>query len=144
MKFEFFGRDFGEYSYGSNKGRFICVDSVILDRAVNILNLTESLVHLAPRGTQDYVNSPAGEDYDLTPFNSVTSSLYYQYDGARRIYDRLLVELEKTLSDAGALEDTGELKQSWGEKITLGMEMDTHNTESHPDMQSSGPADEIT
>lgn len=107
MKFEFFGRDFGEYFYGRNKGRFVCVDSTTLKRAVNILNLTETLVNLAPRGTQDYVNSPPGEDHYVTPFNSIAGSLYIQYDGARRMYDRLLVELEKTLSDAGMLDDTG-------------------------------------
>lgn len=35
--------------------------------------------------------------------------MYIQYDGARRIYDRLLVELEVALSDAGVLDMSGEI-----------------------------------
>ena len=67
---------------------------------MDILNLTQALVNLSPRGTQDYVNSPPGEEYYVTPFNSIAASLYIQYDGARRIYDRLLVELELALTEA--------------------------------------------
>ena len=32
MKFEFFGRDLGEYLPGDNQGRFVCVDSLTLGR----------------------------------------------------------------------------------------------------------------
>ncbi len=81
MKFEFFGKSLGEYELGTNKGRFVCVDSLILAHTVNVLNLTESLKYLAPRGTQDYVNSPPGEDYQVMPFNSVNAPMYFQYDG---------------------------------------------------------------
>jgi hypothetical protein len=51
MKFEFFGKDFGEYLPGPNKGTFVCVDSLALAHTVNVLNLTDSLKYLAPRGT---------------------------------------------------------------------------------------------
>ena len=67
---------------------------------MDILNLTQALVNLSPRGTQDYVNAPPGEEYSVTPFNSIAAGLYIQYDGARRIYDRLLVELELALTEA--------------------------------------------
>jgi hypothetical protein len=113
MKFEFFGKNFGEYFPGPNRGRYICVDSTVLAHTVDVRNLTESLRHLAPRGTQDYVNDPPGEDYHVTPFNSINAALYFQYDGPRRFYDRLMVELESTLTDVGVLNNMGEIKEVW-------------------------------
>jgi hypothetical protein len=30
----------------------------------------------------------------VTPFNTISAYLYFQYDGGRRVFDRLKVELE--------------------------------------------------
>jgi hypothetical protein len=59
------------------------------------------------------VNAPPGEDYRITPYNAMNAALYVQYDGARRIYDRLLVEMEFRLTEAGVLTNTGELTDVW-------------------------------
>jgi hypothetical protein len=103
-----------------------------------VLNLTQSLVNLAPRGTQDFVLSPPGEDYEVTPFNSLAASLYVQYDGPRRIYDRLLVELEVALSNAGVLDELGEVRAAYKSSSLDDVSSTSTTATSSSDTQASG------